>query len=119
MPNLGLGQGKYLIDFAREDEQLSNFFDNLSYASGVGHIVPQFGAALRLGLRALTADVTARRDAARDEKRRRFFAGAVLALEGVADHCRAFARLAGDDGGRPCRRARPPSATTSARSAIA
>ena len=54
MPNLGLGQGKYLIDFAREDEQLSNFFDNLSYASGVGHIVPQFGAALRLGLRALT-----------------------------------------------------------------
>jgi Dyp-type peroxidase family len=94
MPNLGLGQGKYLIDFAREDEQLSNFFDNLSYASGVGHIVPQLGAALRLGLRALTGQVTARRDAARDEKRRRFLAGAALALEGVAEHCRAFARLA-------------------------
>ena len=94
MPNLGLGQGKYLIDFAREDEQLSNFFDNLSYASGVGHIVPQFSAALRLGLRALTAQVAARRDAARDEKRRRFLAGAALALEGVAEHCRAFARLA-------------------------
>ena len=42
MPNIGLGQGKHLIDFARDDEQLSNFFDNLSYASGVGHIVPQF-----------------------------------------------------------------------------
>ena len=94
MPNLGLGQGKYLIDFAREDEQLSNFFDNLSYASGVGHIVPYFGETLNLGLGTLTAQVAARRDAAPDEKQRRFFAGAVLALEGVADHCRAFARLA-------------------------
>jgi Dyp-type peroxidase family len=96
MPNLGLGQGKYLMDFAREDEQMSNFFDNLSYASGVGHIVPQFAKALRLGLANLTTEVAAHRDAsAGDEKRRRFYAGAVLALEGVAEHCRAFARLAG------------------------
>jgi Dyp-type peroxidase family len=94
MPNLGLGQGKYLIDFARDDEQMSNFFDNLSYASGVGHIVPQLGIAVRLGLGALTAQVVARRDAAVSEKQRRFYAGAVLALEGVADHCRAFAQLA-------------------------
>jgi Dyp-type peroxidase family len=94
MPNLGLGQGKYLIDFAREDEQLPNFFDNLSYASGVGHIVPYFGEALRLGLKKLTAQIAARRDAAPSEKQRRFYAGAVLALEGVADHCRAFATLA-------------------------
>jgi len=94
MPNLGLGQGKYLIDFARSDEQLSNFFDNLSYASGVGHIVPYFGEALELGLDKLTARITARRDAAQDEKRRRFYAGVVLVLEGVAEHCSAFARLA-------------------------
>ncbi len=94
MPNLGLGQGKYLMDFAREDEELSNFFDNLSYASGVGHIVPDFKAALRLGLDALAADVRARRDAAKDEKHRRFYAGAVLSLEAVQDYCRAFARLA-------------------------
>jgi Dyp-type peroxidase family len=94
MPNLGLGQGKHLIDFAREDEQIGNFFDNLSYASGVGHIVPQFGAVLRLGLGALAADVTARRDAAHDQPKRRFYAGAVLALEGVAGHCRAYAQLA-------------------------
>ena len=95
MPNLGLGQGKYLMDFARDEEQLPNFFDNLSYASGVGHIVPTFGEALRLGLAELTARVAKQRDAAAgDEKRRRFYAGAVLALEGVAEHCRAFARLA-------------------------
>jgi hypothetical protein len=94
MPNLGLGQGKYLIDFAREDEQLPNFFDNLSYASGVGHIVPYFGEALRFGLKKLAAQDAARRDAAPGEKQRRFYAGAVLALEGVADHCRAFATLA-------------------------
>ena len=94
MPNLGLGQGKYLIDFAREDEQLPNFFDNLSYASGVGHIVPDFGEALRLGLKKLTVQVAERRDAARNEKQRRFYSGSVLALEGAADHCRAFAALA-------------------------
>jgi Dyp-type peroxidase family len=94
MPNLGLGQGKHLMDFAREEEQLSNFFDNLSYASGVGHIVPYFGEALRLGLNKLTAQVAERRDSAADEKRRGFYAGAVLALEGVADYCRAFANLA-------------------------
>jgi Dyp-type peroxidase family len=94
MPNLGLGQGKHLIDFARDDEQMSNFFDNLSYASGVGHIVPQLGIALRQGLGVLTAQLVARRDEAADEKQRRFYAGVVLALEGVADHCRAFAQLA-------------------------
>jgi Dyp-type peroxidase family len=95
MPNLGLGQGKYLMDFAREDEELSNFFDNLSYASGVGHIVPDFKAALRLGLEALTADVRKRRDGTNDEKHRRFYAGAVLSLEAVQDYCRSFSRLAG------------------------
>ena len=94
MPNLGLGQGKYLIDFAREEEQLSNYFDNLSYASGVGHIVPQLGVAVRLGLRNLTIQVASQRDSAQSEKQRRFYAGAVLALEGVAEHCRAFANLA-------------------------
>ncbi len=94
MPNLGLGQGKHLIDFARESERLENFFDNLSYASGVGHIVPHYATALRVGLGRLTADVAARRDRAKSESKRQFYAGAVLALEGVAEHCRAFARLA-------------------------
>jgi Dyp-type peroxidase family len=97
MPNLGLGQGKYLMDFARDDEQLSNFFDNLSYAAGVGHIVPTFERAIRLGLGELIADAERRRDACiGDEKRRRFHAGTVLALEAVAEHCLAFARLAGE-----------------------
>jgi Dyp-type peroxidase family len=97
MPNLGLGQGKYLIDFARDDEQLANFFDNLSYAAGVGHVVPTFKRAIRLGLGELIADAERRRDACNnDEKRRRFYAGNVLALEAVAEHCRAFARLAGE-----------------------
>ena len=32
--NIGLGQGKYVMDYAREDEALPNFFLGLSYASG-------------------------------------------------------------------------------------
>ncbi len=94
MPNLGLGEGKYLIDFARDDEQLDNFFDNLSYASGVGHVVPTFARALQLGLSGLIADIQSRQQAATTEDKKHFYAGAVLALEGVVLHCEAYADLA-------------------------
>ncbi|MBL8684614.1 MAG: Dyp-type peroxidase [Myxococcales bacterium] len=95
MPNLGLGQGKYMIDFARDDERLENFFDNLSYASGVGHVVPTFDEALEIGLPGLVEKLTRLRDqSSNDEKKRRFFAGALLATEGVVEHCLAYAKLA-------------------------
>ncbi|WP_434389378.1 Dyp-type peroxidase [Melittangium boletus] len=94
MPNLGLGQGRYVIDYTREDEQLPNFFAGLSPASGVGHLVPGFQRALDKGLEALAADTRARRDRATDAKKRSFYAAAALALEGVQDYCRAYARLA-------------------------
>ena len=95
-PNLGLGQGRYVIDYTRADEQESHFFQNLSYASGVGHVVPGFQRVLDQGLGALLAGVADKRDAARDEKKRQFYAGVHLALEGVRDHCLAYARLAGE-----------------------
>lgn len=94
-PNLGLGQGKYLMEFAREDEQLSNFFDNLSYASGVGHVVPQFKWVMTRGLKALTQELYQRRDQATDSKKRSFYQGSALALEGIREHCMAYAHLAG------------------------
>jgi len=96
MPNVGLGQGKYVIDYAREDEKLEHFFLGLSAYSGVGHIVPGYQRLLDRGLDGLIADVKAKLaglgDGAADK--REFYEGVVPALEGVSDHCLAFAALA-------------------------
>ncbi|MBB5803289.1 Dyp-type peroxidase family [Saccharothrix ecbatanensis] len=94
MPNLGLGQGKYVIDYTREDEQLQNFFRGLSAASGVGHVVPDYQRLLDKGLDGLISEVTAKLDTTDDEGKRQFYRAVVLALEGVSDHCLAFADLA-------------------------
>lgn len=94
MPNLSLGQGRYVIDYAREDEQLPNFFLGLSAASGVGHVVPGFERALRLGIGGLIAEVSARLADTRDGGQSSFYRAVVLALEGVRDHCRSYAALA-------------------------
>ncbi|MFE2757843.1 Dyp-type peroxidase, partial [Actinosynnema sp. NPDC059335] len=94
MPNLGLGQGKYVIDYTREDEQLQNFFRGLSAASGVGHVVPDYQRLLDKGLDGLISEVSAKLAATGDEGKRQFYRAIVLALEGVGDHCLAFAELA-------------------------
>ncbi|EPX60877.1 hypothetical protein D187_001528 [Cystobacter fuscus DSM 2262] len=94
LPNLGLGQGRYVIDYARKDEEIGNFFAGLGHASGVGHLVPGFQRALDLGLEGLAVDVKGRRDRESDPKKRSFYEAALLALEGVQDYCRAYARLA-------------------------
>ncbi|WP_211215266.1 Dyp-type peroxidase [Actinoalloteichus spitiensis] len=94
MPTLGLGQGKYVIDYTRDDEKLGNFFQNLGPASGVGHVVPGYEKLLTRGLGGLTEDVAALRDSADDEDTRLFYTAVHLALEGVRAHCLAFAELA-------------------------
>jgi Dyp-type peroxidase family len=96
MPNLGLGQGRYVIDYAREDEQLENFFLGLSAASGVGHVVPGYQRVLDKGIAGLIDEVTAKLRLATDTAKASFYRGVVLALEGVRDHCLAFSRLAAE-----------------------
>ncbi len=98
LPNIGLGQGRYVIDYARKDEQMPNFLAGLSFASGVGHTVPAFQRALDKGLGGMLEEVEAQRDAATDAAKRQFYAGVALALEGVRDHCLAYARLAAEMG---------------------
>nr|QKW93937.1 4-hydroxyphenylacetate decarboxylase large subunit [Vitiosangium cumulatum] len=96
LPNIGLGQGRYVIDYAREDERIGNFFAGLSFASGVGHVVPGFQRVLDKGLGGIVAEVNARHDSTTDEKKRQFYRGVLRALEGVQEHCLAYARLAGE-----------------------
>ena len=95
LPNIGLGQGRYVIDYSRPDERIKNFFLGLSPASGVGHVVPTFQRLLDKGLSVLLADVSKQRDDAHDASRRECYAGVVLALEGVREHFLAYSRLAG------------------------
>lgn len=97
MPNLSLGQGRHVIDYAREDEQLPNFILGLSSASGVGHVVPGFTRALDVGVGGLMDWVSGRLAAAGPAgERASFYRGVLLALEGVAEYCRSYARLARD-----------------------
>jgi Dyp-type peroxidase family len=94
MPNLGLGQGKYVIDYTRDDEGLTNFFQGLSAASGVGHVVPGYQRLLDKGIDGLTAEVATKLAATTDASKQQFYRAIILALEGVRDHCLAFAQLA-------------------------
>ncbi|APU14932.1 MULTISPECIES: Dyp-type peroxidase [Actinoalloteichus] len=96
MPALGLGQGKYVVDYIRQDEKLGNFFRNLGHASGVGHVVPDYQRLLDHGLGGLIDDVATRLAEATDEQKRQFYLATRLALEGVQAHCLAFADLAAD-----------------------
>ncbi|MGZ5473243.1 MAG: pyruvate formate lyase family protein [Thermoanaerobaculia bacterium] len=77
---------------------MPNFFAGLSFASGVGHTVPAFQRALDNGIGGMLAEVEAQRDSATDAPKRQFYAGVALALEGVRDHCLAYARLAAEMG---------------------
>jgi Dyp-type peroxidase family len=102
MPNLGLGQGKYVIDYARDDERLPDFFLGLSSASAVGHVVPGFQRALEVGIAGLAAQVEARlAECDADGEKASFYRGVLLALQGVSEHCRSFARLARELADRP------------------
>jgi hypothetical protein len=94
LPNIGLGQGKYVMDYARDDEALPNFFKGLSYASGVGHVVQGYQKALTLGLDGLKAEVNAKLAAKPDADKQAFYRGVLVALEGISEHCLAYARLA-------------------------
>lgn len=94
LPNLGLGQGRYVIDYTREDEKLQGFFSGITYASGIGHVIPDYQHALDKGVSGLIAEVKAKLDAETETSKREFYNGIYLSLLGVQEHCHAYARLA-------------------------
>ncbi|MCO5554941.1 hypothetical protein L7F22_008480 [Adiantum nelumboides] len=57
LPDLGLGQGWYVIDYTREDERLVGYSSRMTYASSIGHVVPNYRLALEKGLSGLVAEV--------------------------------------------------------------
>jgi pyruvate-formate lyase len=85
-----------VIDYTRDDEKLENFFLGLSAASGVGHVVPGYQRLLDKGIDGLTAEVAAKLAGTTDVAKQQFYRAVILALEGVRDHCLAFAGLAAE-----------------------
>ncbi|XP_072013896.1 uncharacterized protein [Amphiura filiformis] len=95
MPNLGLGQGRYVMKYLTEEESMEGYLRNLSEASGVGHVVPGHERALKLGISGLIGHVQRKLDRTDDdESKRSFYRSVILSLEGVVDYCHNYAQLA-------------------------
>jgi hypothetical protein len=94
MPQLSLGEGKVLIDYARPDEAWPNFKSGHSYASGVGHIVPGYDIALRLGINGMLTSIGEAETRLGDKAKAEFYEASRLALTGVKEHWLAYEALA-------------------------
>ncbi|WP_445721622.1 Dyp-type peroxidase [Flavobacterium sp.] len=92
MPNLSLGEGRYIMKYLSEQERLDGFLANLSEASGVGHVIPHYEKALKMGLTAMKEEVLAYEKKAKDNKD--LYRSAWLALEGISEYFLNYAALA-------------------------
>ncbi len=101
MPDLSLGQGRFVMKYFRDDEQQPSFFAGLTEASGVGHIVPDHQKLVDEGLPNLiakiekkVAKIEKKPKMDQDAKKLAFYEACKLSLEGVRDHLLRFADLA-------------------------
>lgn len=99
MPNLTLGEGRYVMKYLSDTERLNGFINNLSEASGVGHVIPNYENALAKGLKALKEEILGfERNASSDKKD--FYRASFLALEGISEYCLNYAKLATELSGK-------------------
>lgn len=94
MPNLTLGEGRYVMKYLSESERLDGFLANLSEASGVGHIIPHYEKALNMGLDAMKAEVLGYLKKETDTTKKELYQSAWLSLEGISEYCLNYAALA-------------------------
>lgn len=94
MPNLSLGEGRYVMKYLSEAERLDGFVTNLSEASGVGHVIPHYEKALKLGLGGMLAEVEQYAKGAQDQAKKDLYQAAHLTLLGIAEYFLNYAKLA-------------------------
>lgn len=94
LPDLSLGQGRFVMKYLKKDEEMPTFFRGLSEASGVGHVVPDYQKLVDVGLGGLLEEVRSRLAATDDPGRQSFYKACATSLEGVQDHLRRYAELA-------------------------
>lgn len=95
MPAQSLSQGRYFINYVRDDDEEAERYDwfakQLGPNSGVGHVVPGYEALLAGGLSGVQDQISnsqqalAKLDTARATRSEEFYKGSRIALEGLRD----------------------------------
>ncbi|RQO75496.1 formate acetyltransferase [Pedobacter sp. KBW06] len=94
MPNLSLGEGRYVMKYLSDLERMDGFLSNLSEASGVGHVIPHFEKALQKGLKAMKEEVLAYEEKAANTEQKELYRAAYLSLEGISEYIKNYEALA-------------------------
>jgi Dyp-type peroxidase family len=94
MPNLTLGEGRYVMKYLSETERLEGFLNNLSEASGVGHVIPNYEKALKTGLKVLKEEILDYESKAETQQKKDLYRSAYLAMEGISEYFLNYAELA-------------------------
>lgn len=94
MPNLTLGEGRYVMKYLSEEERLQGFLRNLSEASGVGHVIPNYKKALDLGLAGLQQEIAKHASNAQTPEKKDFYEASRLALVGISEYFLNYSKLA-------------------------
>ena len=92
MPPFSVGQGKEFVRYLTEEEELKAMLSFLNELSPMGHIVPDHGRVVKIGLRKLVAVCQERGNVAESVRERDFYRSVQLSLEAVIDFAAAYAR---------------------------
>lgn len=94
MPNLSLGEGRYVMKYLSETERMDGFLSNLSEASGVGHVIPHYEKALQKGLQQMKTEVLAYEHKATTAELKDFYRSSYLSLQGITEYIQNYEKLA-------------------------
>ncbi|WP_316826147.1 Dyp-type peroxidase [Pedobacter miscanthi] len=94
MPNLSLGEGRYVMKYLSETERMDGFLSNLSEASGVGHVIPHYEKAIQKGLKQMKEEVLAYEQKATTKALQDFYRSSYLSLEGITEYILNYEKLA-------------------------
>jgi len=94
MPNLSLGEGRYVMKYLSETERMDGFLSNLSEASGVGHVIPHYEKAIQKGLKQMMDEVLAYEQKATTKELQDFYRSSYLSLLGITEYILNYEKLA-------------------------
>lgn len=95
LPNLSFGTGRYVIDYTTEEEKARNYLTStVTYASGVGHVVPEYEEVLNVGVPGMIEKVKGLKDKAKEPEKKHFYEGVMQSMIGVKEYLEKYADLA-------------------------
>ncbi len=95
LPPFSVGQGKEFVRYLTEEEELDGALGYLNELSPMGHIVPNHGVMLEMGLEAIATDARARGAAPGTSPTQvTFYESVALSLEAVIDFAASHAVMA-------------------------